>query len=311
MNIINFSDLKGMKLVEVLENLKDVDIEYRSLLDSTIPDFTFGTEIEFEKYDYTELTHFLFRNGYRSWRPVYDHSVLDGGEVVSGILYNQERDWKELKEICHILKERNVTIGGKSGGHIHVGAQILEGNIDYWLDLLKIWTVFESVICQFSHGEKGYARPMMYVEAKPFNNEFKNTINNFGNSRNLSDLILLLKDFKRSRTINFRNVSWNKSETLDYKNTIEFRLFNGSINETTWQNNVNMLLNLFSTIKSGNYDKEFIDYQFYKGDNINSLDFAITFSDMIYTNELDKLYFLKQYLQREYLEEEKKYVKTI
>ena len=153
----------------------------------------------------------------------------------------------------------------------------------------------------------------MYVEAKPFNKELKNTIEKLGNNRDVSHLIYLLKDFKRSRAINFRNASWNFSQNFDYKNTIEFRLLNGSINENVWQNNINMLLNLFSVIKNNNYDQEWINYHFDKDDITNNLDSAITFANMIYTNELDKLYFFKQYLQREYLlqEKEKKYLKTI
>ena len=307
------SDLKNSNLREVLKEFKNVSIEYRNLLDSAIPDFTFGTEIEFEKYDYQKLGYFLWNNGYRRWRAIYDHSILDGGEIISDILYNKERDWQELKEICHILKDKGVTIGGKTGGHIHIGAHILEGNIDYWLALLKIWTVFEPILYQFSYGEKGYGRPLMYVEAKPFNKELKNTIEKLGNNRDVSHLIYLLKDFKRSRAINFRNASWNFSQNFDYKNTIEFRLFNGSINENVWQNNINMLLNLFSVIKNNNYDKEWINYHFDKDDITNNLDSAITFANMIYTNGLDKLYFLRQYLQREYLlqEEKKKYLKTI
>lgn len=306
-----FSDLKKMELVNILEILKNVTIEYRYFLDSTISDFTFGTEIEFENYNYTKISLFLFEKGYRHWKSIYDRSVPDGGEVVSDILYNKEKDWQELKGVCQILEEQGVNIGGNSGGHIHVGAQILEGNIEYWLELLKIWTVFEPVLCKFSYGEKGYARPMMCEEAKPFNNELKQTINKLENNKDLSELICLLKDYKRSRVINFRNASWNKSNKFEYKNTIEFRLFNSSTSEVIWQNNINMLINLFSTIKTNNYDKEWINYHFDKEDSTNNLDFAIAFADMIYTSEIDKLYFLKQYLQKEYIEEEKKYVKAI
>lgn len=81
---------------------------------------------------------------------------------------------------------------------------------------------------------------------------------------------------------------------------------NGTINPIIWQNNINFFAKLFLYCSSDNFDKDFIDYKLtclrnnlinYDYSNIY-IDAILEFSNLIFSNEIDKLYFLKQYLKR-------------
>ena len=86
------------------------------------------------------------------------------------------------------------------------------------------------------------------------------------------------------------------------KNTIEYRLPNGTFEPVIWQNNVNMFLHLLDACnrdldedyikKRINRLEEIYDYNGY--DEIDE-EGALNFVDQIFDNDLDKAYFLRQY----------------
>ena len=91
---------------------------------------------------------------------------------------------------------------------------------------------------------------------------------------------------------------------IDDKNTIEFRCPNGTLSHIIWQNNINFFVKLLLYCRSNNFDIDFINkkmknYEVKKLEQYSDiyLDDAIELSDLIFDNELDKMYFLKQYLK--------------
>jgi len=103
------------------------------------------------------------------------------------------------------------------------------------------------------------------------------------------------------------------------KNTLEFRSPNGTIDPVIWQNNLNMLVNLLLYCKSNDFNNDVIDkrHDKYK-EKYNSLywyneiyiDQALELCDLIFTNNLDKINFLRQYLKSFEICNKGKYIKS-
>ncbi len=89
-------------------------------------------------------------------------------------------------------------------------------------------------------------------------------------------------------------------------NTIEFRSPNGTLDNIIWQNNVNFFFKLLIYARSINYNDDLIEKRHLTNlDKYNELKWydeiflghALELCDMIFTNNLDKICFLKQYLK--------------
>ena len=101
----------------------------------------------------------------------------------------------------------------------------------------------------------------------------------------------------RNEAINFENVS-----IIDgikrLRNTIEFRSPNASSKAIIWQNNVNTLVKFLLSVTKEEIDGEYLDYLLKEEPStIPSLEDTLQFIDMIFDNNQDKIYFLKQYLK--------------
>ncbi len=90
------------------------------------------------------------------------------------------------------------------------------------------------------------------------------------------------------------------------RNTIEFRCPNGTLNPIIWQNNVNLFVNMLLYSQSSDFNEEIVSRRFNEitKENVRlelykliNLDKAIELSDLIFKNNLDKVYFLRQYLK--------------
>lgn len=87
------------------------------------------------------------------------------------------------------------------------------------------------------------------------------------------------------------------------KNTIEFRSPNGSADEIVCQNNINALIKLI--INSKEIDEEFLNYKLKDRASVEKiytynevyLKKALEFADLIFEDDIDKIYFLKQYIK--------------
>jgi hypothetical protein len=100
--------------------------------------------------------------------------------------------------------------------------------------------------------------------------------------------------------------------------TVELRVPNGTFNEIIWQNNINFFIKMMLYCKSDRYDQDIIDRRMIKVldkfSNLSSyslvyLEQALEFVDMIFDNNLDKIYFLKQYI-KDLEEKERVFSKT-
>lgn len=311
-NIFNFlvpsnndelSNMKTLDLQEFLYYLNNYYLKLRNKLNFEYS-ITFGVEIEAEDCKFNIIKNkinILFPNN--SWTVKCDETLKNGIEIASPLLHNEEGYFKDLNAVCLILNEY-AQIFEHCGGHIHIGAHIFEGKKQYILNLIKLWAVYENIIYRFGYGEFLSNRPEIEVFAKPIRNKLLKSYDKLIEEKHLSiEDIIDEVSLRRKQAINFDNAT-NFSQ-VRYRNTIEFRNPNGTLNPVIWQNNINFFVNLIKYAKSDRFDLDLIERRLKtQGIGMNLklyneiyLEQALELSDMIFDNNLDKIYFLRQYLK--------------
>lgn len=189
------------------------------------------------------------------------------------------------------------------GGHIHVGTQVLGDKRESWLNFIKFWSVYENVIYRFSYGEYLSARSSINYAAPMMKDLFQKYLL-FKERGNSTQVIKSKISYNRYKAINFDHVS-HFTEYCN-GNTIEFRCPNGSLNPIIWQNNVNLFVHLLQYSKSTGFDDDMVTkrhemnqdkYTSLSDYNEIYLEQALELCDMVFSNNFDKVYFLRQYLK--------------
>ena len=300
--------LKKLDLQELIILIKKFYLSLRNTLnlDDSI---TFGLEIEFEHAN-TEMIDSIIDKKYSKgddWCTVFDGSLDRGEEINSPILRDSIKTWIDLKKVCSIVR-RYAKICNHSSGHVHVGTQTLGDNSEAWINFILLWSVYENIIFRFSYGEYYSNRPCIIKYAKPISNVLWDSYENLNlidkNDLYIDDIIDNIS-VDRYQAVNFHNVEYENISNFSEGNTIEFRCPNGSLNPIIWQNNVNLFIKMLLCAKNSNLDKDLIlkrrrDTNVYYSLDWYSeifLDQALEFADLIFDNNLDKLYFLRQYLK--------------
>ena len=300
----NFSNMSGLDLQELLYYLEFYYLKLRHNLGLS-NDITFGLELEFENAKIKPLEQELKASKYNEkWFIKNEPSVIDGAEINSPVLKDTNASWISLKKICHMISEY-ATIDAKAGGHIHIGTQVLGNNPKSWLNFIKFWSVYENVIYRFSYGEFLNARQDISSYASPASTLFWYAYEDLKPLKYLDNYVIISKiNYARCKAVNFKKVTNFTSFNQD--NTIEFRCPNGTLNPIIWQNNVNLFVNILLYAKNSLYNDDIIEQRKEKnGEKYNSLiwykeiflEQALELCDMLFNTNLDKIYFLKQYLK--------------
>lgn len=297
---------------ELLESIDDIEFNYRNKLNFDRK-YKFGVEIEFEKASYYKVEESIFKNRYlKKWDMHFEPTIQSmgntlslGGEVVSPVLHNTKKSWMDIKRTCELLKSLGANADEYSGAHIHIDQSILCNNNEYILKLLKLWTVYEHIIYEFSNGEREKGR--MYLCCYAYSmatmlQKFIRCFHNYDSANVYKDVMLFCDTYKPS----LKSGLWFadcKGVDGSRNNTIEIRCPNGTLNEVIWQNNVNFFINLLKSCTE-DIDEEFIDYKLERYEDIYNYnsskytDDACELANIIFDEEIDKLYFLKQYTKK-------------
>ena len=296
----DFILLRGRDLQDLLVEVENYFLEYREKIN--LPsNVTFGVEIEYEGVSRVKTNKFIDKN-LKDWISKDDGSLQSGGEVTSPIMKDQVKYWRELKKVCEYLSKKGADTSHNAGGHIHIGANVLGYDVEAWRAFLKLYTVYENVIFRFVYGDKISGRRELLKYAPPtadFIYRLMPMINKAKSEHDIKNILLLLTK-KRHVALNFDNVGFRK-------NTFEFRSPNASTNAVIWQNNINAVSKMLVSSKDKVLDEEFLDYKLeheyfpysendYLYDVVN-LKNVLEFVDLVFDNNLDKIYFLRQYLK--------------
>lgn len=302
-----FSSLRGFDLQELIDQIENFDLVYRDSLNLPT-DLTIGLEIEYQGIQKHHMDKYIDKNVY-DWTSGSDGTVNHadgGGEIRSPMLIDEAQTWKDLKKICEHLRKNGARMNDMAGGHIHIGAHILGVDCVKWRRFLKVYTAYENVIFRFFLGDKMIERTTMAEYAYPLADDLYPHMKAINDIRSFYSMHHVLKLFLRNRAINFDNVHHDADDCVR-GNTVEYRAPNSSSEEVIWQNNVNTCSKLMLSPNSSTFDEEFLDYKL-KSEHIQyasnkymyneiCLKKALEFVDIVFDNNLDKVYFLRQYFK--------------
>jgi len=227
---------------KLLENLLDKNRTYTLIgLDNSM---TIGMEIESEGVmseileEAQEILKRQIDGTTRSWETKGDGSLDAGVEVVSPILTDNKEDVEDIYIICTLLQKCGQEITEKCGGHIHIGADYLTSKESY-MNLFEIWGNTEKILCIISNEKGNIPRSGLQDYATPISPKLhkaleKGTIN-LESEEDLDKFVREIQKVQHSREsgLNLLNIN-------DGKNTIEFRIPNGSINPDSWIENAKL-----------------------------------------------------------------------
>lgn len=310
------SELSDKDLKHLLSLLKHYQLELRPQL-SLPQEVTFGVEIEFgcpyqeDPTIYRKVKEELEKCS-KQWE-LKEEVTNFGLEINSDILTDQKNTWKLLQQVCEMTSQYGKETS-LSGGHVHVGAHLLQ-NDQQCLDFVKLLTAYENMLYRFGYGEYYGAKNRLYY-ACPMRELWEDAIHH-----KISELPLRAAVFSE-QSVNLE-AFFHDYTTLKKDNTIEFRFPNGTLNPIIWQNNINVFTKMMLYIKNGYVNQEILDARIVNNHKLKSiilqqttskhlfpfellnieqyenidLEQALEFSDLIFDNNLDKLYFMKQYFK--------------
>lgn len=303
------SELNKKSLDEYFDYLDKQQLYYRDSL--SIQEFvTFGIEIEYEKFKREKVDNYTIRT-LKKWHSKDDSTLKAGGEVTFPILTDSLTTWKELRKICNYLRKNKVYTKGNAGGHIHVGSHIMNADLEAWRCFLKTYMIYENELVYFLNGEDKLARKSASKYAKLVSETYYRRLDDINEARDLSELYYAIILSKKNALSFFYTKL--KSTHRDVYNTVEFRSPNSSVNELIWQNNINTVTKLMLAARNKKIDEDFLDYKLEKeSDKFALLPKALELADIIFDNDLDKMYFLKQYKKDfSFIEEKKEKTKVM
>ena len=320
------SDLSKSQLDDLLMYLDKYYLEYRDYIGLAETD-TFGIEIEMENFKGYLKEFYQFQQeidkivGNNKWEVKNDITLHFGREVSSEILTDSQINWEHIKGVCGLSRE-NAEIDVNCGGHIHCGAHILGGNVLYWYRFFKIWSIYENVIYRFGYGEYLTHRPNIVSHAQPCASFYNETLKLIEDKLDweMCRALWCLKGgysvdsgFLKKMGLSFWHMLCDENYDVyeDYNKmtkycTVEARAFNGTLNEIIWQNNINFIIKLMLYCKSDKFDDDILNRRKTKVEDLFSdiwayseiyNEQAVELCDLIFDNNLDKLYFLRQYFK--------------
>ena len=320
------SEISKKELDELLLYIDKYYLEYRESLGFTSRD-TFGIEIEIEHFiGWKDLAFYAFQRklddvvGNREWKAKNDRTLCEGREIASEVLIDESSSWEKIKKVCAYAKTQGK-IGINCSSHVHGGSQILGENPLYWHRLFRLWSVYENVIYRFCYGEYLTHRPNITTYARPAALFFEERLALLGDDFDYN-LIKMLNTIEPRNMFDryskkFGISYWRMLADDDYQLyedfnkindgcTVEYRAPNPTLDEIVWQNYINFFIKFMLYCRSDKFDEEILNRRKSEVISIFSnieeyskiyLDQAIELCDLIFDNNLDKIYFLRQYIK--------------
>lgn len=172
----------------------------------------------------------------------------EGVEVISPVM--SKEDLETIPVITELMKRNGLTTNDTCGGHIHIGADYLD-SVEAWKNFFEITNHCEGVLYKVSNPIGSKPREGIEIYAKPYskNVNAKKAVNLLTEE----DLDQFINEFKsvekneegfdRRYGINLTNIN-NLS-----KNTIEFRLYNGTLEHEEIFDNMKLCTRLVEVAK--------------------------------------------------------------
>ncbi len=305
------SKMKDNDKLELLNHIKNYHCRLRDKLDID-PNYNFGIEIEFEMLYNLDDFYEEFEQKYKDWQYEYEISIGDwGGEVISPILKDSKKTWQQISDICKLIRINGGMVNSKCGAHNHVDVTYLK-NTKNFLNFVRFWKAYEDIIYHFGTGRATNMRQRTDLSALPITPYWNNLDLEKIKKDSLNTIVgkLLFGENYENSDYQVKGMGVNIYNVKSLKrkfegNTVELRYTNGTIDANTWQNNVNVNAHIFKYALNHNFDKEKMEslktkntsyHDIMKSIEKTNLNKALDFADTIFDKNIDKVYFLKQYL---------------
>ena len=191
-------------------------------------EMTIGIEIESVGEKNNLLPDYL-----RNWEGKKDNSLGNKGkEYTSPIMHDRKKDVQEIYRVNEILKLFGMEATPNCGAHVHIGADYIKTE-EGFKQLVELWGNAEEIYYLISNKPGELPRKGIEQFAKPISYEL--------GDRELDKIpkdrfILVAKRiFGRCRHRSLNLMSVNNA-----RNTIEFRLSNGTLDGNTWIENIRL-----------------------------------------------------------------------
>ena len=189
-------------------------------------DMTIGMEIEAEG-KYGEL----LPERIGCWDVKQESSLDSGKECTSPIMHDTDTNIYQIYKINEILSNMEMKVTPKCGGHVHIGADYIKAE-EGFKELLELWGNAEEIYYLISNKPGELPRPGVYEYATPISGVFE-TADFFENKTDC-----FIEDAKEKQKDRFKSL--NLMNVNNAKNTIEFRLSNGTLDGNTWIENIRL-----------------------------------------------------------------------
>lgn len=245
--------LKDKDIIATLENFyikeeEELYLENANDIDNVIllePYMTIGVELEAEGNSSSLIKE---KDSILDWGIKNDGSLEKGVEIVSPILH--AKDEKSIYAIANMMKKSGLETTERCGGHIHIGAHVLDSKESIDTLYYDLWCNLESVMYKISNpkgnilreGAKDYAIAMSGLTQEALE-KGELDISSDNKEETINQIIdFQIKNRGRYSGINFMNLDKGI-------NTVEFRLSNGTIEPKEIINNINLYGSLVQSSK--------------------------------------------------------------
>jgi len=285
--IANSEDIKEIsRLLREKTNIEDELLDIDSVPSARLglpENLTFGIELEAEGliadkakrvFDYIKEKN----PNIKDWVIKKDGSLENGTEIVSPILTDRKETVHQIEYVSKIMQDVGFQETDTCGGHIHFGADFLDigdgqGPEKALKNLRMIWKEGEELFYKMSNGEGKVTRSgdSMYASG----------IADILDDEN--EVMQRLQESRR-RGVNFCNLKPGG------KNTIEFRLSNGTIDPEEVKQNIYLFGRLMVVSKDmaicpEKYEKKVINL---KNRDISEAEKEEALLDLLFENEAEK-----------------------
>lgn len=287
-----------MQKKEILENIVSQEFPYRKMLN--IPSsISFGYEVEMG-INFDEIGDFFRKlETPFGWKHTRDDSFENtyGFEFMSKLYANfvyegRAAAFSEIKKASDYFSKLKADFS-EAAFQVNVDSPLKSDEQKF--NFLKFFAAYEDTLYQFSRGYDKKIRDCYILYAhtvgrKAISSEDIRIIIQDLSGKHFGEICLYALRFKM----------------IEGKNVIEFRQPNGTVDAWLWQNYTNTFLNTLLAFNDGNIDFDKINnyLERFKNPDVEivptelNIDKALEFANTIFKEDIDKLYFMKQYLHQ-------------
>lgn len=267
-----------MKEHELIKAALYENLPYR--YDLQIP-HVFGLEIEMDLFDFKDREYIMKGLNEKDYNYDIDNKLY---EIQTPKLYGTKEVWNQLFILSERMKKCQINFDYAA---FQVNLDVQYKTINDFFNLFLFFMKFEHILFKFSTSNHEFLRSLKY--ATSLKKYFK-----IWECRKVDDFDIDDFRYNKNYCIAFKNSQKNNTPISDIT---EYRSPNGCDDAWLWQNYINTFFHLQESIPS--LDLEYFDYNNCYNNKpyvVLYLEDACLFANLIFKEDLDKIYFLRQYI---------------